>query len=168
MGMDIHGINPKMNKSKDQYNIYLKWKDIYWNVKENEKKEEWEKEKETFHLQMNKYETDNKGVYFRNNCWSWRPLWDYCREIAPDLISRELWNSGHHNDGAGLDADDSKKLGNRLMEYIADGRTMKYQEDYRKAQKNSDDGFASGYPFDVDNVEEFALFCIESGGFEIC
>ena len=27
--------------------------------------------------------------------------------------------------------------------------------------------FSAHYPFDVDNVEEFAKFCIESGGFEI-
>ena len=45
------------------------------------------------------------------------------------------------------------------MEYIAEGRTMQYQEDYPKDED---------YPFDVDNVERFALFCIESGGFEIC
>ena len=50
------------------------------------------------------------------------------------------------------------------MEYIADGRTMKYQEDYIKAQSGQP---APSYPFDVENVEEFALFCIESGGFEI-
>jgi hypothetical protein len=24
------------------------------------------------------------------------------------------------------------------------------------------------YPFDIENVERFAKFCIESGGFEIC
>jgi hypothetical protein len=34
--------------------------------------------------------------------------------------------------------------------------------------EDSDDEFADSYPFDVDNVERFALFCIESGGFEIC
>ena len=158
MGMDVHGINPKMNKGKDQYKTYFKWNDIGWNIRENEKKEEWEKEKDKFYSQYDKYSKDNKGVYFRNNCWWWRPLWNYCRVIAPDLISEELWESGHHNDGEGLDADDAKKLGERLMEYLADGRTMQYQEDYPEDEV---------YPFDVDNVEEFALFCIESGGFEI-
>jgi len=100
-----------------------------------------------------------KGKEFSKSNWNWRPLWDYCREIAPDLISLKLWNSGHYNNMVGLDAENSKKLGERLMEYIADGRAMQFQEDY---QKDSD------YPFDVEIVEEFALFCIESGGFEIC
>jgi hypothetical protein len=26
-----------------------------------------------------------KGEYFRNNVWYWRPLWNYCIEVAPDL-----------------------------------------------------------------------------------
>ena len=109
---------------------------------------------------LNPKENKNKrGEYFRNNCWWWRPLWNYCRVVAPDLISEELWESGHNNNGAGLNAEDSKKLGERLMEYIAEGRTMQYQEDYPKDED---------YPFDVENVERFALFCIESGGFEIC
>jgi hypothetical protein len=34
-------------------------------------------------------------------------------------------------------------------------------------QEDSDDEFASSYPFDVDNVKQFAKFCIQSGGFEI-
>ena len=36
---------------------------------------------------------------------------------------------------------------------------------------NSDDEdkrFMSNYPFSQDNVENFAKFCLESGGFEIC
>ena len=30
MGMDVHGINPKMNKSIDNYKTYEKWNKIYW------------------------------------------------------------------------------------------------------------------------------------------
>ena len=36
--------------------------------------------------------------------------------------------------------------------------------DALQAQKN----WNSSYPFAVDNVEEFAHFCMESGGFTIC
>ena len=28
--------------------------------------------------------------------------------------------------------------------------------------------FNKHYPFDIENVKEFAEFCIDSGGFEIC
>ena len=158
MGMDLHGLNPKMNKGKDQYKTYFKWEDIGWNIRENENKEEWEKEKDKFYSQEDKYNTDNRGVYFSNNCWWWRPLWNYCYHIADDLISEKLWENGHHNSGHGLNAEDSKKLGERLMEYLANGKAMQYQEDYPKDED---------YPFDVENVENFSNFLIDSGGFEV-
>ena len=30
------------------------------------------------------------------------------------------------------------------------------------------ENFNKSYPFDLDNVREFAEFCLQSGGFEIC
>ena len=78
------------------------------------------------------------------------------------------FDSGHSNDGSGLNSKYAKLLGNRLMETIADGTAIKYQADYLQNMEDSDKEFAKNYPFDVDNVERFALFCIESGGFEIC
>ena len=196
MGMDVHGINPKHNrgindfptmKKFDCMGFSEKWKildkDKKLSVKYWKEKDEWEK--------------SNPGVYFRNNCWWWRPLWDFCKLTSPDLISDKLWDSGHHNDGEGLNAEDAKLLGNRLMEWISDGRAIEYQAEYmqhiddipndtcgvcngnnrgnnkKKDCKRCDstgetESFAKSYPFDVDNVEAFALFCIESGGFEIC
>ena len=42
-------------------------------------------------------------------------------------------------------------------------------ETLRKLLKELDEkDFNKHYPFDVDNVKEFAEFCIDSGGFEIC
>jgi len=45
-----------------------------------------------------------------------------------------------------------------------------YPEPYRtqwKTAQNKED-WTSHYPFSVDNVKEFAAFCQQSGGFEIC
>ena len=95
-------------------------------------------------------------------------MWNYCYWIAEDIISEELWDSGHTNSGAGLDAKDSVKLGERVLDSIADGTCLKYQADYLQHMEDSDDEYAKSYPFDVDNVKDFAKFCIESGGFEIC
>ena len=136
-----------------------KWKEL--GADDNLQKMYW-KEKED-------WEASNPGVYFRNNVWWWRPLWNYCYLVADDIISEELFNSGEYNSGAGLNDKDAKLLGNRLMEHIADGSTIKYQAEYIQNQDDLPDGdFSKNYPFDVDNVEAFALFCIESGGFEIC
>ena len=41
-----------------------------------------------------------------------------------------------------------------------------YHTQWKKAQNKED--WTSHYPFNVDNVKEFAAFCQQSGGFEIC
>ena len=167
MGMDVHGLNPKENANIDDFPIIKKynkmkfedkWKEL--GADDNLQKMYWKEQED--------WEEANPGVYFRNNCWWWRPLWNYCYWIAEDIISEELWDSGHTNSGAGLDAKDSVKLGERLLDSIADGTCLKYQADYLQHMEDSDDEFAKSYPFDVDNVKDFAKFCIESGGFEIC
>ena len=168
MGMDVHGINPKQNKNMEDFPTYNKFANMDFDVKWKEL-DKSDKLKDKFFEEMNEYEASNPGVYFRNNCWWWRPLWNYCAEIAPDLIDDDLWNSGHCNDGAGLNGKDAKELGHRLLKEIANGNTIEYQASYQQFQedKKDEDKFASMYPFDIDNVERFALFCIDSGGFEI-
>ena len=145
---------------------------------------------------MQRYEEVNVGYYFRNNCWWWRPLWNYCYAVAPDLISEELFDDGQNNSGAGLNGRDAKELGNRLMDEIASGRTIEYQASYEQYLNDLPDdvcprcngnnrgnnkmkdckmcngtgkstNFNKSYPFDTENVEEFAKFCLECGGFKI-
>lgn len=72
------------------------------------------------------------GEYFRNNVWWWHPLWDYCYKVASDLISQGVYESGHSNDGSGLNALKSRKLAERLEAEILAGRTLQYQKDYRE------------------------------------
>ena len=201
MGMDVHGLNPKQNKSIDEFPVYAKYKKM--EQEENGFQQKW-KELDADEKLMNKYwmeedefNTENKGVYFRNNCWWWRPLWNYCYHIADDLISEELFESGHSNSGAGLDAYNAERLGQRLLEEINKGKTIEYQAQYQQYLDDLPDdvcshcngnnrgynkmkdckvcngtgkttNFNKSYPFDIDNVKEFALFCIESGGFKIC
>lgn len=57
-----------------------------------------------------KDKTAGEQLYFRANVWSWHPLWNFCCSIAPFLISKELADAGHLNDGAGLDGPGSAKL----------------------------------------------------------
>ena len=98
-----------------------------------------------------------------------RPLWDFCYNVSknspfPSLISQELWDSGHCNDGAGLNDEDAKLLGAFLLQAIEDGNA----EDYKVYHESQEKDEKYKYPFDIENVKEFAHFCIESGGFEIC
>ena len=60
--------------------------------------------------------------------WSWRPLWDYVEEVAPQLAARV--EHGHTNDGDGLNARDSAKLAAILTAELDAGRTAQYEADY--------------------------------------
>lgn len=180
-----------------------------------------------------------KGEYFRNNVWWWRPLWDYVCEVEPKCL--EI--SGHYNDGDGIkNAEGAIDLANKLLAEITSGRTATYAKereeflnaipdvtcevcngsgwivpksdaqnaeflDYVQGMVNSgqvvsvsgDEGdfmeamkqgvqaqikepkkcggcegkgerrpWDTHYPFSVENVQEFADFLLDSGGFEIC
>jgi hypothetical protein len=68
--------------------------------------------------------TTEAGKYFRNNVWWWRPLADYCCEVAPDITAKcTYWQS---NDGDGLNARDSVKLADVLQREIDNGNTAAY------------------------------------------
>lgn len=68
-----------------------------------------------------------KGEYFRNNVWWWRPLWDYCLTVAPDLCSDV---SGHYNDGDGLNEEGAKRLSQILTLSLLDGTCEAYKKRY--------------------------------------
>ena len=137
MGMDVHGKNPKQNKKLSDFPIYYKFSKMDFEEKwgELEKKENKEIKKQ-YHKEWDEWESSNPGIYFRNNVWWWRPLWDYCYHIADDLISEELWNRGHNNDGAGLNDRDAKLLGNRLLQKIREGHAANYKDKYQQRGEN--------------------------------
>ncbi|MGP3790555.1 hypothetical protein [Pseudomonas sp. B392_1p] len=68
------------------------------------------------------------GEYFRNNVWWWRPLWEYCERLAPDLIPPD--NLGHSNDGWGLAGPASLILADRLAAALESGEVERYARDY--------------------------------------
>ena len=89
MGMDVHGLNPKQNKNIDDFPVMKrfdsmdfaeKWKTL---DKDEALRDEYWREKD-------RWEEDNPGVYFRNNVWWWRPLWNYCYAVAEDIIEPNM------------------------------------------------------------------------------
>ncbi len=78
--------------------------------------------------------TDETGKYFRNNVWWWRPLADYCCEVAPAITAKcQHWQT---NDGDGLGKRDSLKLADVLKAKVAEGHTAAYAE-IRAAELNA-------------------------------
>lgn len=69
---------------------------------------------------------NEKGAYFRNNVWWWRPLWEYCEFVAPELTN--MVENGYSNDGDGLDAEDSVLLAKALRKSLRDGTLDTYDK----------------------------------------
>lgn len=72
--------------------------------------------------------TTEKGEYFRNNVWWWRPLAVFICETYPEIARKcENWGT---NDGDGLDGTDSAVLGQMILNDIADGTVANYERGY--------------------------------------
>jgi hypothetical protein len=73
---------------------------------------------------------NEKGEYFRNNVWWWRPLADFICTNYDDIASGcESW---HSNDGDGLDDALAESLAWSLKEDIANGTVDKYAQTYNE------------------------------------
>ena len=70
------------------------------------------------------------GEYFRNNVWWWHPLWDYCCFVDNSLI--EKVPNAHCNDGDGLNAIDSRKLGFLIKDTVENGSAENYIPSYNE------------------------------------
>jgi len=91
------------------------------------------------------------GEYFRSNVWWWRRLWDFIFDIdklfsehfkVERLISEDLYQSGHCNDGAGLDSElDCKNLAKRVAwaieEKLAEHREKEVNEEIEQAKEEN-------------------------------
>lgn len=173
MGFDVYGLGVKAPE--------VDWED------ETSRKEYWA------------WQENTPGAYFRNNCWWWRPLWDYVSEVCCDILSEEDIQGGTHNSGYKITAEKAVKLAERLNLAVKTGAVKKHAFEYKQWQESlpkvrcricggsgqRDDEYVKGqcnacqgegkvepwaksYPFDEENVVEFAKFCASSGGFEIC
>lgn len=175
MGFDLSGIKPKINKEVDTNSIYGMiqsiddWKER-WTMQDKLSKED----KKKYWEQFQEYHDENPGLYFRNNVWWWRPLWEYVCSSCEDILSEEDILAGSYNDGRKISKTKAKKIAERLRLHLDTGIVDKYKSNHDKkleklkASEDKDIQFFANYPFDKENVERFALFCEESGGFTIC
>ena len=198
MGFDLSGENPKMNMKQEELPVYHKYEQMEW-------KDKWavldkdEKVRDTYWEEQEKFQSANPGIYFRNNVWWWRPLWQYVCEQFPEIITDEDAENGCINNGHLIDEEKAMLIGLGLTAKVLDGSTKAYSDSY-KAELDSleqlecdlcegtgtrtdmdvdngcngcsgtglKDDWAKSYPFDAENVRNFAKFCLESGGFTIC
>lgn len=137
------------------------------------------------------------GEYFRNNVWWWRPLANYVVdhvEIPAEDQEHWFYNNGHEIEedlamriadalDALIESGDTERYEREYKERL-EALPLETCE-FCKGTGQRDDAFVQGacnacggdgksknfatnYPFEVENVKEFAKFCRESGGFTIC
>jgi len=196
MGFDLYGMNPKINKEPEKYSVYNKYKDMDFKQKWEELDADEELQKQ-YWREHEDYEENNPGVYFRNNVWWWRPLWQFVCERLDDVLTDEDMERGNYNDGHEITADKAMQIGIDLTCMLEDGRIEAYNDRYKAEldampqvdcrvcngnnhgnRKKRDckacnqtglvDDWAKSYPFNVENMRAFADFCLQSGGFTIC
>ena len=184
MGFDLSGLNPNLTRPEPELPPFPERTSEDWEIYTD-----WQEE--------------NCGTYFRNNVWSWRPLWHFVTAVCDNILTEKDIKSGSYNDGHKISKTKARRIAKRLHRMIESGYVKEYEEGYKKhlaslEQVDCDtcdatgkrqeppttgagdvecngcngtgkkDDWAKSYPFDEDNVRQFANFCMNSGGFRIC
>lgn len=123
MGYDVYGLNPKKNTKKPK----TLTEDI-WSMDDEERDNYFEIEQ--------KFHKDNPGVYFRNNVWWWRPLWNYVCEVCEGVMSEKNIEAGFSNSGYEISEATVSHMVEKLVVEIALDNHKKYEESYKKEIKN--------------------------------
>ena len=173
MGFDVYGMKPQQNTKIDNQKLYPVYSEVEqledWKENMTLREQLSKNDRETYWKSMERYEEDNPGIYFRNNVWWWRPLWTFVCMECEDLLTEKEIMSGSYNDGKEISSVKAKKMAKRLRESLNAGNVERYEKQYKKALKEEgEDSFAKNYPFSKENVERFAIFLEECGGFQIC
>tara|TARA_R110002012_G_scaffold39078_5_gene108386 strand:- start:686 stop:1267 length:582 start_codon:yes stop_codon:yes gene_type:complete len=115
MGFDITGLNPKNKKYKSPSN------DLY------------EKDQDRFFKELEKYQSQ-KGTYFRNNVWWWRPLAHYVLEHTKviDKDQKECWS---YNDHCIIQEEEATQIAKQLRHLIKKGHTKRFEAEWEARRK---------------------------------
>ena len=140
MGFDLSGVNPKIRSI--------------------------EPDEESSYDEYNEWLSENPGVYFRNNVWWWRALWDYVADQCNDILTEKDIRYGHFNDGHKIGKVKALAIARKLDKLLKEGEVSQYELAYEEWRERQEEEVP--YPFREDNVRGFSKFCRESGGFYIC
>ena len=116
MGMDVYGVNPTVRvgskKPERPENLH---KDAPRSVVDK------------YFKQVQEFEDTNPGVYFRNNCWWWRPLANFIIEKC-DWLTQEQKERLHDNSGFEFSEDEALTIADTLQKQVDDGTAAEREE----------------------------------------
>ena len=125
MGFDLYGLNPKIKEGT------IKPERPDWNNCTAEENETYFQTKEIF-------ESENKGVYFRNNVWWWRPLASYVIEHTKVITDEKKIQGFSYNDGVEISAEEAEQIAKQLYYLLQSGHTKKYEDEYMAVYKKAE------------------------------
>jgi len=115
MGMDVYGVNPT----------------IRVNTKKPERPKDFDKASrdviDKYFKEETEFEDKNPGVYFRNNCWWWRPLANFIIEKC-DWLTEEQKERLHDNSGFEFSQDEALTIADTLQKKVDDGTAAEREE----------------------------------------
>ena len=116
MGMDVYGSNPKIHKG-------TKKPDRPEDLHEGASRAVMDK----YFKQSQEFEDKNPGVYFRNNCWWWRPLAYFITEHC-DWLTTEQKESLQNNSGFEFSEHEALSIADTLEKKVDDGSAAEREE----------------------------------------
>ena len=121
MGMDVYGVNPT----------------IRVNTKKPERPKDFDKASrnviDKYFKEEQEYEDKNPGVYFRNNCWWWRPLANFIIEKC-DWLTTEQKERLHDNSGYEFSQHEAVTIADTLQKMV-DAGTAAEREEVNKRER---------------------------------
>jgi len=121
MGMDVYGVNPT----------------IRVDTKKPERPKDFNKASrdvvDKYFKQSQEFEDKNPGVYFRNNCWWWRPLADFMITHC-DWLTQEQQERLHDNSGFEFSQHEAMTIADTLQKMV-DAGTAAEREEVNKRER---------------------------------
>jgi len=125
MGMDVYGLNPtihaEMKEPKRPKNMH--------NGASRKVVDKFFEEQEA-------YQDKNAGVYFRNNCWWWRPLANLIIE-KNDWLTSEQQEHLHNNSGFEFSEYEALEIAKTLRSTLRSGEAKEVQKKNKEERRTA-------------------------------
>ena len=121
MGMDVYGVNPtvRVGTKKPAEVDFQKTSDA---------------QLKKYFKQVEEFEDRNPGIYFRNNCWWWRPLANFIIEKC-DWLTQEQKELLHDNSGFEFSQHEAGTIADTLQKMVDDGTANAREEVSKREMK---------------------------------
>jgi len=118
MGFDIYGISPKTELTAPE-------RPELQDLPEAEQEQLYNE----YISKLNEYEKQS-GTYFRSNVWYWRPVVEFFREYADDILTEDDFVGLSQNSGHTIVGEKFNLLKDRLKLAVEEGYALRWVQDY--------------------------------------